>query len=39
MALVHSPFIHPPRLKKLAQTKFTDDLVAICERVGLADAA
>ena len=26
MALVHSPFIHPPRLEKLARTKFSDDL-------------
>jgi len=26
MALVHSPFIHPPRLEKLARTKYTDDL-------------
>lgn len=26
MALVHSPFIHPPELEKLARTKFTDDL-------------
>ena len=26
MALVHSPFIHPPQLEELARTKFTDDL-------------
>ena len=26
MALVHSPFIHPPKLEKLARTNFTDDL-------------
>ena len=26
MALVHSPFIDPPRLHELAETKFTDDL-------------
>jgi len=26
MALVHSPFIHPPKLEKLARTKYTDDL-------------
>lgn len=26
MALVHSPFIHPPELDKLARSKFTDDL-------------
>ena len=26
MALVHSPFIHPPRLEKLARSKYTDDL-------------
>lgn len=26
MALVHSPFIHPPELEELARTKYTDDL-------------
>lgn len=26
MALVHSPFIHPPELEELARTRFTDDL-------------
>lgn len=26
MALVHSPFIHPPKLKKLAYSKYTKDL-------------
>jgi arylsulfatase A len=26
MALVHSPFVHPPKLEKLARSKFTDDL-------------
>ncbi|MEM7474262.1 MAG: sulfatase-like hydrolase/transferase [Planctomycetota bacterium] len=26
MALVHSPFMHPPKLKELASTKFTEDL-------------
>lgn len=26
MALVHSPFVHPPRLGELARAKFTDDL-------------
>jgi arylsulfatase A len=26
MALVHSPFIHPPTLEKLARTKYTDAL-------------
>jgi arylsulfatase A len=26
MALVHSPFIHPPELEPLARTRFTDDL-------------
>jgi len=26
MALVHSPFVHPPRLEELARSKFTDDL-------------
>lgn len=26
MALVHSPFIHPPKLEELARTKYTDDL-------------
>ncbi|NJM54818.1 MAG: sulfatase-like hydrolase/transferase [Verrucomicrobiae bacterium] len=26
MALVHSPFLHPPSLEKLARTKYTDDL-------------
>lgn len=26
MALVHSPFVDPPRLHDLAETKFTDDL-------------
>jgi arylsulfatase A len=26
MALVHSPFIHPPELEELARSKYTDDL-------------
>ncbi len=26
MALVHSPFVHPPKLEKLARTNFRDDL-------------
>ena len=26
MALVHSPFVHPPKLEKLARTNFTNDL-------------
>ena len=26
MTLVHSPFIHPPKLEKLARTKYTGDL-------------
>lgn len=26
MALVHSPFLHPPELEKLARSKYTDDL-------------
>ena len=26
MVLVHSPFIHPPKLEELARTKYTDDL-------------
>jgi arylsulfatase A len=26
MALVHSPFVHPPELEELARSKFTDDL-------------
>jgi arylsulfatase A len=26
MALVHSPFLHPPSLEKLARAKYTDDL-------------
>lgn len=26
MALVHSPFVHPPELETLARSKFTDDL-------------
>lgn len=26
MALVHSPFVHPPKLQELASSKFTDDL-------------
>ena len=26
MALVHSPFIHPPELEELARTKYTDDM-------------
>jgi arylsulfatase A len=26
MALVHSPFVHPPQLEALARTKFADDL-------------
>jgi len=26
MALVHSPYIHPPKLNELAQSKYTDDL-------------
>ena len=26
LALVHSPFVHPPRLEELARTKYTDDL-------------
>ncbi|MDD7987263.1 sulfatase-like hydrolase/transferase [Lentisphaera marina] len=26
MALVHYPFVHPPKLEELARTKFTDDM-------------
>ncbi|MEM7391644.1 MAG: sulfatase-like hydrolase/transferase [Verrucomicrobiota bacterium] len=26
MALVHSPFIHPPKLQELAESKYTDDM-------------